>query len=63
MQRKKREDRPEGVYCYWETYPEHSGLKDNIFVAERVCGNGTVERFTCARYEAKAIFKFLEGQL
>lgn len=51
--------RPEGVYCSWETYPPHSGLKNNIFVIERVAGDGSVSRFECASLESEAIIDFL----
>jgi hypothetical protein len=52
--------RPEGVYCHWETYPPTGSLiPNNILVIERVNGDGSVTRFTCAREEAAAITDFL----
>jgi hypothetical protein len=53
------DERSEGIYCAWETYPALSGLKDNIFTMERVCGDGSVITLSCARSEAREIFNFL----
>lgn len=55
------DERNEGVYCHWETYPLTSGFNDNIFVVERVNGDATVSRFECARSEVSVIFRFLSG--
>lgn len=54
------DERAEGVYCHWESYPpETPGIENNIFVAERVCGDATVARFECTRHETRALLKFL----
>ena len=54
--------RAEGVYCHWETYPpEVPTIHDNILVIERVNGDCTVDKFTCARSESKDILEFLLG--
>lgn len=55
------DQRPEGVYCSWVTYPENSYLKDTILHIERVCGDGSVLVFECARSESKTILQFLKG--
>jgi hypothetical protein len=56
----KVSQRAEGVYCRWETYPEHSGITDNTFVVERVNGDGSVSTWSCARgTESNVIARFL----
>ncbi len=60
--KKPLDPRLEGVYCHWETYPPGAQLsRDNIFVIERVNGDSTVERFSCARSETRAIKAFLNA--
>jgi hypothetical protein len=60
-----RDERPEGVYCHWETYPpdpyNDGAMKDNILVLERVCGDQSVLSWECARSEAVTIQEFLNG--
>lgn len=56
--------RPEGVYCHWESYPPNTPwIKDNILVIERVQGDGSVSRFTCARDESETIRLFLRSDV
>lgn len=52
--------RPEGVYAKWFTYPEHSGLQDNLFLIERVCGDTSVPSVTLTRGEARTLFHILQ---
>jgi hypothetical protein len=52
--------RPEGVYLHFETYPPGAFIsRDNILVLERVNGDATVSRWSCARSEAGVIKQFL----
>lgn len=54
------DERAEGVYCSWESYPPNTpGIENNLLLLERVTGNGTVETFTCTRDETQSIMDFL----
>lgn len=56
------DERPEGVYCSWVSYPPDTP-SDNIFHVERVNGDGSVTQFECARgdKESDVILQFLKG--
>lgn len=55
------DQRPEGVYCSWVTYPPGLTPNNNILHIERVNGDGTVTEFECARCkrESDVILAFL----
>lgn len=58
------DQRPEGVYLHWRTYPADCAITpDNILVIERVNGGGSVSRFQCAREEAVDIWRWLAESL
>jgi hypothetical protein len=52
------DERPEGVYCKWEEYPQGLG-RLNIFTIERVNGDASVSTFSCTREESAVIHSFL----
>jgi hypothetical protein len=53
--------RVEGVYCHWErSGPIRTGAGLTL-VIERVCGDGSVERFSCTDVEADSIREFLNA--
>lgn len=55
------DQRAEGVYCHWESYPVNTpGVENNILVIERVNGDSTVTTFSCSRSEAPSILSFLK---
>jgi hypothetical protein len=59
--KQKGDDRPEGTYPQWETYPPGYRPGNNLLIVERVNGNATVSRIVMPRSEALKLAKFIDA--
>lgn len=60
-----KDDRPEGVYCAWSSYPEgvSSAYQARILTIERVNGDASVTSLDCTYEESLTVLQAIQQEM